>query len=100
MEPMKRLRIKETIGLLAPTAATAILRIEPVKYPTTAKSDALKSWLKTAVAAIVSAKAGILFHIDPISILIFFFIADVDYMHNRIACVNYSAIELPEHRGV
>ena len=53
--PIKRFTIRPITELLAPTAATAAVRCEPVKFPTIATSDALKSCSNIAVAAIGNA---------------------------------------------
>lgn len=68
--PMKRFSISPMTGLFAPTAATAIVLLSPVKLPTTARSEALKSCSSMAVAATGSAKSGSLFQIEPFSISI------------------------------
>ena len=47
------------------TAATQAFRASPVKLPTTARSEALKSCPRMAVAAMGRANWGILFQIEP-----------------------------------
>ena len=66
--PMKRFTIRPMMGLLAPTAATAAVRSAPVKLPTTATSEALKSCSSIAVAATGRANRGSLSQIEPCSI--------------------------------
>ena len=63
--PINRFTIRLIMGLFAPTAATDTVFASPVKFPTTATSEALKSCSKIAVAATGSANRGILFHIGP-----------------------------------
>lgn len=48
--PTNRLMTRPITGLLAPTAATAMVRNSPVKLPTTARSEALNSCSRMAVA--------------------------------------------------
>ena len=62
------------MGLLAPTAATATVRISPVKLPTMATSEALNSCSRMPVAATGNAYRMSLFQMEPcsISILRFF----------------------------
>ena len=55
------------MALLAPTAATAAVLASPVKLPTTAMSEALKSCSRMAVAATGRAKRGILLQMGPCS---------------------------------
>lgn len=69
--PIKRFRSRPTIGLLAPTAATATVLASPVKLPTIAISDALKSYSRIPVATTGSAYLIILSHMEPCSISIF-----------------------------
>ena len=66
--PINRLTIRLMIGLFAPTAATAAVFSAPVKLPTTATSEALKSCSRIAVAATGSANWGSLFQMEPFSI--------------------------------
>lgn len=49
--PMNRFKSRPMTGLFAPTAATAAVRISPVKLPTTAMSAALNSCPRMPVAA-------------------------------------------------
>ena len=66
--PMNRLTMRLIMGLLAPTAATAAVRAAPVKFPTTATSEALKSCSSMAVAATGRANRGSLVQMGPWSI--------------------------------
>ena len=66
--PTNRLMTRPITGLLAPTAATAMVRNSPVKLPTTARSEALNSCSSTAVAATGRAYRGSLFQMGPFSI--------------------------------
>ena len=70
--PINKFTIKLIIGLFAPTAATAIVPILPVKLPTTAISEALNNCSKIAVIATGKANNGILFQILPCNISISF----------------------------
>ena len=63
--PTKRFTSRLMIGLFAPTAATAAVRCAPVKLPTIAMSEALKSCSRIAVAATGRANSGILFQMAP-----------------------------------
>ena len=63
--PIKKLRSKPTIGLFAPTAATARVLAFPVKFPTTATSEALKSCSRMPVAATGRAYFISLSQIEP-----------------------------------
>ena len=53
--PIKKLSMSPMTGLFAPTAATATVLSDPVKFPTMARSEALKSCPKIPVAATGSA---------------------------------------------
>ena len=64
---MKRFTRSPMRELLAPTAATAAVLASPVKLPTTAMSEALKSCSRMAVAATGRAKRGILLQMGPCS---------------------------------
>ena len=64
---MKTFTMRPMMAPFAPTAATDCVRTSPAKLPTTAISAALKSWPSMAVAAMGSAKRGILSHSEPCS---------------------------------
>ena len=63
--PTKKFTTRDTMAELELTAATQAFRASPVKLPTTARSEALKSCPRMAVAAMGRANWGILFQIEP-----------------------------------
>ena len=63
--PMNKPNIRLMMGPLAPTAATAAVRLPLAKLPTTATSDALNSCPNTAVAATGRANRRILSQMEP-----------------------------------
>ena len=67
---MKKFKISPMTGLLAPTAATAVVAFAALNFPTTAMSEALKSCSRMQVAATGRVYLGSLFQMGPFSISI------------------------------